>query len=157
MNTKMVLGLIWTLITKFQANASDVPAVRAKLEKLCGEPLANITTDFSDGSWSGGSGWEGELLDSCSSGIRLAKMINNKKPNLINPDALDASKGIDNVGNALHLLEQHFHMPHVLDAADLCADAPDEKAMVTFWPYVINALEGGSAFGDDDDGPRVFG
>ncbi len=32
------------------------------------------------------------------------------------------------VGNALYLLEHQFSMPHVLDAADIACENPDEKA-----------------------------
>jgi hypothetical protein len=68
-------------------------------------------------------------------------MIDKKKSGLINPASLDASRGVDNVGNALHLLETHFKMPHVMDAADIANNA-DAKAMATFLPFVVEALDG---------------
>lgn len=68
-------------------------------------------------------------------------MIDKKKPGLINPAGLDPSRGVDNVGNALHLLETHFGMPHVIDAVDVCTN-PDAKAMATFLPFVVEALDG---------------
>jgi hypothetical protein len=72
-------------------------------------------------------------------------MVDKKKPGLINPGSLDSSRGQDNVGNVLHLLESHFKMPHVIDAGDI-ANNPDAKAMATFLPFVVEALEGQTLF-----------
>ncbi len=144
MNTKPILGFVWSLIAKEQGasaggSGSADDALCEKLSALAGgAPVPNLTTAFSDG-------------------ILLAKMVDKKRPGLINPSALDASKGADNVGNALHLLETHFKMPHVVDASDIAVN-PDSKVMATFLPFVIEALEGTPAVGrgGQDDGPRVF-
>ncbi len=68
-------------------------------------------------------------------------MVDKKKSGLINPSSMDPSRGVDNVGNALHLLETHFKMPHVMDASDIANNA-DAKAMATFLPFVVEALDG---------------
>jgi hypothetical protein len=141
MNTKPILGFIWSLIAKEQASGgggSSEDALKEKLSALAGgAPVPNLTSAFSDG-------------------ILLAKMVDKKKSGLINPAALDASRGADNVGNALHLLETHFKMPHVVDAQDIASN-PDSKVMATFIPFLIEALEGTPAVGrQGDDGPRVF-
>ncbi len=141
MNTKPILGFIWSLIAKEQGasgGGSSEDALREKLSALAGgAPVPNLTSAFSDG-------------------VLLAKMVDKKRSGLINPASLDPSRGVDNVGNALHLLETHFKMPHVVDAQDI-ANNPDPKVMATFVPFLVEALEGTPAVGrGGDDGPRVF-
>lgn len=141
MNTKMVLGFIWTMITKYGVGGSQgSDELRQTLSRLAGgAPVANLTTAFSDG-------------------VLFAKMVDQKKKGLINPDSLDASRKVDNVGNALYLMEQHFGLAHVLDASDI-ANNPDEKAMAAFLPTVVEALEGrafAASPAHDDHAPKVF-
>ena len=130
--------MIWTLILHYQIgmldllnnNSGEKGNARDKIMQYCQDlvknfpvEVKNLTTSFSDG------------------GV-LACMCYAKKPESLDPNKILNNKEDKktNVEELLKLLEETFQVPHVLDTEDI-TEEPDEKAMMTFLSYVIQALE----------------
>ena len=119
-NLKLVLGLVWTLIQRYQlgigAQRDDSdskdgkkttkpkkkPSASAKKlllgwmnATLPGMGIRNLTTDWNDG-------------------IKLSALVDSMKPGLI-PDhaTLNPNNALPNTRNAMNLAEEHFGIPQV--------------------------------------------
>ena len=106
---KLILGLIWRLILKYQI-AVIHPNIQTSPRKvtprnillawfqavLPHHKITNFTSNWSDG-------------------INLSALVNYCKPSLI-PDhaSLDPSNTLENITNAMHLAKENFGIPQVL-------------------------------------------
>ena len=123
-NPKLILGLIWTLILRYQLGIGAIVEPEVPPEKgdkketpkpkkkqpsgsakklllgwlqatLPDENIKNITTNWNDG-------------------VRLSGLVNNLKPGLIpNHSTLDPNNALNNTRNAMDLAEEHFGIPQV--------------------------------------------
>lgn len=108
-----------TLFDKYQTE----DALRARLSELAGgAPVHDLT---------------GALAD----GLLLYRIIDRAKPGLVNPDT--AAGGADTLGNALFLLEQHFGVPHMLDAAEFARG--DARTMRIILSVLVEQLSVGTS------------
>ncbi len=119
-NLKLVLGLVWTLIQRYQLGIGAAqreepskpgdgkkptkkkPSASAKklllnwvTATLPDMEVKNLTTNWNDGT-------------------RLSALVDNLKPGLIpNHASLDPNNAIGNTRNAMDLAEEHFGIPQV--------------------------------------------
>lgn len=121
---KLIMGLIWTLILKYQIKFKPTAKVSAKkamvvwLQTMM--PAANITNLTSD--------WQ--------SGFALLSLIDNIKPGLIPPlSTLDPSKGLHNCTMAMKIAKNHLKIPQILAPEDICNLSIDEVSMMTYLSY----------------------
>ncbi|XP_070539365.1 filamin-A-like isoform X2 [Ptychodera flava] len=128
-NMKLILGLIWRLIQKYQMNSSGgsrtvkVPPkklmlmwVRAVLPDL---NIRNFSTDWNDG-------------------IALSGLIEYCEPGLI-PDwrSLDRSQRSENCTKAMNIAKAKFEIPLVLSPEDLSSEDIDELSGMTYLSYYM--------------------
>ncbi|XP_039289552.1 LOW QUALITY PROTEIN: spectrin alpha chain, non-erythrocytic 1-like [Nilaparvata lugens] len=131
-NRRLILGLIWTIILRFQIQeieidvdeeneSSEKKSAKDALLLWCqrktnGYPGVNIQ-DFS-GSW--------------RSGLGFNALIHAHRPDLINFNALVPTKHIDNLNNAFDIANSELGIPRLLDAEDVDTQRPDEKSVITY-------------------------
>ncbi|BFZ07506.1 hypothetical protein BsWGS_10543 [Bradybaena similaris] len=131
-NPRLILGLIWTIILRFQIqeifinvdeeqeNSEKKSAKDALLlwcqRKTAGYPGVNIQ-NFTN-SWRNGLGFNA--------------LIHAHRPDLINFDRLDPADHIGNLNNAFDIADKHLGIPKILDAEDVDVNRPDEKIIVTY-------------------------
>ena len=143
-NLKMVLGLLWTLISHYQvrnlgggdehSKSDNRKLVLGWINKIVGAlgfSVSNFTHDFQDGKV-------------------LAAIIYSYQPDLVDMDAIHQNEALENAELALSCLERHFDVPHIVDAQDI-VNSPDEKSMLTFLNEMIaklNDLEPSTASGE---------
>jgi len=124
-NTKLILGLIWTLILRFQIeeqNKEEGRSAKQSLMDWCTKvltPQGIIVTNFI-ASWSDGRAFCGLV-------------------NALEPDTVDLSICIkvfaeDNLKLAFDTAQNLFQIPQVLDAIDVI-DNPDELSIMTYVSY----------------------
>ncbi|KAM7385200.1 hypothetical protein PAMP_001295 [Pampus punctatissimus] len=136
-NHRLTLGLIWTIILRFQIQDISVETEDNKEKKsakdalllwcqmkTAGYPNVNIhnfTTSWRDG-------------------MAFNALIHKHRPDLIDFDKLKKSNAHYNLQNAFNLAEQHLGLTKLLDPEDISVDHPDEKSIIT---YVVldNAIE----------------
>ena len=132
-NLKMVLGLVWTLISHYHVQAGGIGAAgghggsaRAttldwarRMATASGQPVDNLSSDWQDGKV-------------------LCAIVHTLRPDLIDMDAVDNDSALNNLNLGLGVLEREFQVPHIVDAQDM-EDCVDEKSLITFLGEVMKA------------------
>lgn len=141
-NAKLTLGLIWTVILRFQIQDISVEALSAKealllwcQRKTHGYPNVNVQ-NFSN-SW--------------SNGLAFMALIHKHRPDLVNFDALDKNDNVGNLTKAFDICEKEFGIAKLLDVEDVNVDRPDERSVMTYvaalYHYFNTAKQEGVAAG----------
>jgi len=122
-NLKLILGLIWTLIRRFQIRStgrglSTKDAMLAWINtKIPEQKIQNFTTDWNDG-------------------IALCALVNRIKPGLIpNFATLSSSNKLENCTLGMKTAETHLEIPFLMDPEDLCHPNIDELSVMTYISY----------------------
>ncbi|GFY64113.1 spectrin beta chain, non-erythrocytic 5, partial [Trichonephila inaurata madagascariensis] len=131
-NPRLILGLIWTIILRFQiqeieidVNEDDESSEKKSAKdalllwcqrKTAGYPGVNIQ-DFHV-SWRNGLGFNA--------------LIHSHRPDLINYPALHNNSHIQNLNNAFDIAQKELGIPRLLDAEDVDINKPDEKSVITY-------------------------
>merc|ERR1719410_2377054 len=135
-NPRMILGLIWTIILRFQIQEieidvdDDETASGKKTEKKSAKEALLLwcqrrtngyqhvdIKDFSQ-SWQNGLGFNA--------------LIHHHRPDLINFTRLNKDAHLDNLRNAFDVAEKHLGIPQLLDPEDIDVSKPDEKSVLTY-------------------------
>ncbi|TKR87947.1 hypothetical protein L596_012272 [Steinernema carpocapsae] len=128
-NPRLTLGLIWTIILRFQIQDitfedEDNQETRSAKEalllwcqmKTAGYPNVNVrnfTTSWRDG-------------------LAFNALIHKHRPDLIEYDKLQKSNALFNLGNAFDTAEKELGLMKFLDPEDVNVDQPDEKSIITY-------------------------
>ncbi|XP_053986770.1 spectrin alpha chain isoform X1 [Hylaeus volcanicus] len=131
-NPRLILGLIWTIILRFQIqeieidvdeenDSSEKKSAKDALLLWCqrktnGYPGVNIQ-DFT-GSW--------------RSGLGFNALIHAHRPDLVDWSELQQNKHIDNLNYAFDVANSELGIPRLLDAEDVDTARPDEKSIITY-------------------------
>jgi len=121
-NKTLILGLIWTIILRFQIkDAFDLKSAKEVLLLWC----QMKTIKYSNVSIK-------DFTQSWRSGMAFNALIHAYRPDLIDYDELDPEEHIHNLNNAFDVASSKFGVPRLLDAEDIDLDKPDEKSIVTY-------------------------
>uniref|UniRef100_A0A669Q4I8 Spectrin beta chain n=1 Tax=Phasianus colchicus TaxID=9054 RepID=A0A669Q4I8_PHACC len=121
-NHRLTLGLIWTIILRFQVRINRL--YRAAVEVLyslcclCSGSYPNVNIHNFTTSW--------------RDGMAFNALIHKHRPDLIDFDKLKKSNAHYNLQNAFNLAEQHLGLTKLLDPEDISVDHPDEKSIITY-------------------------
>uniref|UniRef100_A0A3Q3FYM9 Spectrin beta chain n=1 Tax=Labrus bergylta TaxID=56723 RepID=A0A3Q3FYM9_9LABR len=108
-NHRLTLGLIWTIILRFQIQ--DI--------RFCSVVMyPNVNIHNFSTSW--------------RDGMAFNALIHKHRPDLIDFDKLKKSNAHYNLQNAFNLAEQHLGLTKLLDPEDISVDHPDEKSVITY-------------------------
>lgn len=128
-NPRLTLGLIWTIILRFQIqditieekDSSEIKSAKDALLLWCqmktaGYPNVNVrnfTTSWRDG-------------------LAFNALIHKHRPDLIDYNTLAKSNPTHNLNNAFNTAEEKLGLTRLLDAEDVNVDYPDEKSIMTY-------------------------
>ncbi|XP_021372144.1 filamin-B-like isoform X3 [Mizuhopecten yessoensis] len=124
-NLKLILGLIWHLILRYQIGKTKFPAKKLMLAWLravipeCG--ITNFTSCWNDG-------------------VALHALVNYCDPRIeeaTNWRYLSHSDSLNNCSNAMNLAKQHFDIPLVVRPEDLSSPDLDELSGMTYLSYFM--------------------
>uniref|UniRef100_A0A674J021 Spectrin beta chain n=1 Tax=Terrapene triunguis TaxID=2587831 RepID=A0A674J021_9SAUR len=128
-NHRLVLGLIWTIILRFQIEDIIVQTpegreTRSAKEalllwcqmKTAGYPHVNVTNFTS--SW--------------KDGLAFNALIHKHRPDLINFKNLEHSNARHNLEHAFSVAERQLGITQLLDPEDVFTENPDEKSIITY-------------------------
>jgi hypothetical protein len=110
-NTKMTLGLIWTIILRFAIQNIEVETSTAKEGLLlwCQRktaPYKNVNVQNFHSSW--------------KDGLAFCALIHRHRPELIDYNSLSRNDPVKNLNLAFEVAEQHLNIPKMLDAEGKC-------------------------------------
>ncbi|XP_054089626.1 filamin-C isoform X2 [Zeugodacus cucurbitae] len=122
-NVKLILGLIWSLIVRYQIGRSKFPPRKLMLAWLQAAlpecKISNLTTDW-------------------NSGVNLAALLDYCQPGLFpHWRSLDPKESVQNCTNAMNLAQSKFGVPRVLEPAYLASPWLDELSGMTYLSYFM--------------------
>lgn len=128
-NPSLNLGLIWTIILRFQIQDITIEQVDNKETKSAKDALLlwcqmktagyhnvnirNFTTSWRDG-------------------LAFNAIIHKHRPDLIQFDKLAKNNPIYNLNNSFNVAEDKLGLTKLLDAEDIFVEHPDEKSIITY-------------------------
>ncbi|NXH18808.1 SPTB1 protein, partial [Bucco capensis] len=125
-NHRLVLGLIWTIILRFEMDIlppdgqKTLSACEALLlwcqMKTAGYPHVNVTNFTS--SW--------------KDGLAFNALIHKHRPELVDFQNLTKSNARHNLEHAFSVAERHLGIKPLLDPEDVFTENPDEKSITTY-------------------------
>ena len=128
-NARLTLGLIWTIILRFQIQEIEVPEEEGEKTRSAKDALLlwcqiktagyhnvnvrNFTTSWRDG-------------------LAFNAIIHKHRADLIQYEKLSKSNAMYNLNNAFETAEKEFGLVKLLDPEDVCVETPDEKSIITY-------------------------
>ncbi|XP_017077834.1 filamin-A isoform X2 [Drosophila eugracilis] len=122
-NIKLILGLIWSLIVRYQIGRSKFPPRKLMLAWLQAAlpdcRITNLTTDW-------------------NSGVNLAALLDYCQPGLFpHWRSLDPNQSVRNCTQAMDLAQREFGVPKVLEPEYLASPWLDELSGMTYLSYFM--------------------
>jgi len=131
-NIKLILGMIWTIIQRFQLNDISEEELSAKEALLlwCKKKTAgyrDCKVDNFHTSW--------------QDGMAFLALIHKHRPELVDYDNLKKENAKENLQLAFDIAEQHLGIAKLLDVEDIVdVPRPDEHSMITYIAQFYHAF-----------------
>ncbi|XP_045137790.1 spectrin beta chain, non-erythrocytic 1-like isoform X9 [Portunus trituberculatus] len=131
-NPRLILGLIWTIILRFQIQEIeiDVDEENESSEKKSAKDALLLWCQRKT------AGYRGVQIEDFSrswrDGLGFNALIHAHRPDIIDYNSLIQKNHIDNLNNAFTVAETHLGIASILDAEDVDTNKPDEKSIITY-------------------------
>ncbi|XP_071454610.1 spectrin beta chain, non-erythrocytic 5 isoform X3 [Hetaerina americana] len=131
-NPRLILGLIWTIILRFQIQEIeiDVDEENESSEKKSAKDALLLWCQRKT------SGYNGvniqDFTGSWRSGLGFNALIHAHRPDLIDYQSLVPSRHMENLNRAFDVAQEELGIPKLLDAEDVDTNRPDEKSIITY-------------------------
>uniref|UniRef100_A0A6Q2Z5V4 Spectrin beta chain n=1 Tax=Esox lucius TaxID=8010 RepID=A0A6Q2Z5V4_ESOLU len=129
-NHRLTLGLIWTIILRFQIQDISVETDGDNKEKRSAKDALLLWCQMKT------AGYPNVNIHNFSTswrdGMAFNALIHKHRPDLIDFEKLKKSNAHHNLQNAFNLAEQHLGLTKLLDPEDISVDHPDEKSVITY-------------------------
>lgn len=128
-NPRLTLGLIWTIILRFQIRDIRMELEGTKETKSAEDALL-FWCKLATNNYKGvnvqnfGNSWK--------DGLAFNAILHKYRPDLIQFDKLSNQNPIHNLNNAFDIAEKEFGLSKLLDAEDVYTSNPDEKSIITY-------------------------
>eukprot|EP01126_Amoeba_proteus_P013660 TRINITY_DN1585_c0_g1_i4.p1 TRINITY_DN1585_c0_g1~~TRINITY_DN1585_c0_g1_i4.p1 ORF type:complete len:1109 (-),score=323.00 TRINITY_DN1585_c0_g1_i4:135-3389(-) len=137
--TSLILGLIWTLILKYQIVTPDdddgeARSLKNALLAWCNSvlnPQGVVVANFNK-SWQDGRAFCG--------------LVNALEPGTFNLEERTPEQALENLSSSFDIAFEKFQIPKMLDPEDVVSD-PDELSIMTYVSYYRGFLQKNTAFG----------
>ncbi|XP_045489789.1 spectrin beta chain, non-erythrocytic 1 isoform X1 [Pieris rapae] len=131
-NPRLILGLIWTIILRFQIQEIeiDVDEENESSEKKSAKDALLLWCQRKT------SGYHGvhihNFTDSWRSGLGFNALIHAHRPDLFRWTEVPTSEPVETLNHAFDVAHNHLGIPKLLDAEDVDTTRPDEKSVMTY-------------------------
>jgi len=123
-NAKMILGLIWTVILRFQIQDISEEELSAKEALLLW--VQKKTKGYKDVNVQ-------NFHMSFQDGLAFCALIHKHRPDLLDYDSLSKENKLENLELAFDVAEKHLGIAKILDAKDIVdLPKPDERSIMTY-------------------------
>ncbi|XP_016063830.1 PREDICTED: spectrin beta chain, non-erythrocytic 2 [Miniopterus natalensis] len=128
-NHRLTLGLVWTIILRFQIQDISVETEDNKEKKSAKDALllwcqmktagySNVNVHNFTTSW--------------RDGLAFNAIVHKHRPDLLDFESLKKCNAHYNLQNAFNLAEKELGLTKLLDPEDVNVDQPDEKSIITY-------------------------
>ncbi|XP_063699935.1 spectrin beta chain, non-erythrocytic 5 isoform X3 [Culicoides brevitarsis] len=131
-NPRLILGLIWTIILRFQIQEIeiDVDEEDESSEKKSAKDALLLWCQRKT------YGYQGvhiqDFTNSWRSGLGFNALIHSHRPDLFDYSQLQPGRNIENLNHAFDVASTELGIPRLLDAEDIDTTRPDEKSVLTY-------------------------
>jgi len=131
-NPRLILGLIWTIILRFQIQEIEIEVdeENESSEKKSAKDALLLWCQRKTNGYSGVN--IQDFTGSWRNGLGFNALIHAHRPDLIDYKALQPSHHIENLNNAFDVANNELGIPRLLDAEDVDQARPDEKSVITY-------------------------
>ncbi|XP_037933014.1 spectrin beta chain, non-erythrocytic 5 isoform X1 [Teleopsis dalmanni] len=133
-NPRLILGLIWTIILRFQIQEIeiDVDEENESSEKRSAKDALLLWCQRKTHGYPGVN--IQDFTSSWRSGLGFNALIHSHRPDLFEYSTIVNSKNsnIDNLNHAFDVAATELGIPSLLDAEDIDSARPDEKSILTY-------------------------
>ncbi|XP_037069817.1 spectrin beta chain, non-erythrocytic 1-like [Pollicipes pollicipes] len=131
-NPRLILGLIWTIILRFQIEVIDIDIdeTNESSEKKSAKDALLLWCQRKTAGYKGVQ--INDFSSSWRSGMGFNALIHAHRPDLIDYDALQPGRHLDNLNNAFEWPRRTWASTGLLDAEDIDVNKPDEKSVMTY-------------------------
>ena len=122
---KLILGLIWTIISRISISESISPEYTSLREELL-RWVRKVTQTYHNVD-------ERNFTSSWKDGLAFNALIHRFRPELVEYDKLTGENGFKNCESAFNIARDSLDIPKLLDPEDVSdAPIPDEKSIITY-------------------------
>uniref|UniRef100_W4VRA2 Putative karst n=1 Tax=Corethrella appendiculata TaxID=1370023 RepID=W4VRA2_9DIPT len=131
-NPRLILGLIWTIILRFQIQEIeiDVDEENESSEKKSAKDALLLWCQRKT------HGYQyvhiSDFTNSWRSGLGFNALIHSHRPDLFDYSTLSPGRNIENLNHAFDVADRDLGIPRLLDAEDIDTQRPDEKSILTY-------------------------
>ncbi|KAJ2939554.1 hypothetical protein O0L34_g6386 [Tuta absoluta] len=131
-NPRLILGLVWTIILRFQIQEIeiDVDEENESSEKKSAKDALLLWCQRKT------SGYHGvhihNFTDSWRSGLGFNALIHAHRPDLFRWSEVPVTEHVETLNHAFDVAHKNLGIPKLLDAEDVDTTRPDEKSVMTY-------------------------
>uniref|UniRef100_A0A2H8TMG3 Spectrin beta chain, brain 4 n=1 Tax=Melanaphis sacchari TaxID=742174 RepID=A0A2H8TMG3_9HEMI len=131
-NPRLILGLIWTIILRFQIQEIeiDVDEENESSEKKSAKDALLLWCQRKTNGYKGVN--IQDFTSSWRNGLGFNALIHSHRPDLLDFPSLEKNTNIDNLNIAFDVANNELGIPRLLDAEDVDINRPDEKSVITY-------------------------
>ncbi|VDL98418.1 unnamed protein product [Schistocephalus solidus] len=128
-NQRLTLGLIWTIILRFQIQDIIVEEYQTS-ETRCAKDALLLWCQMKTAGYNNVN--VRNFTTSWRDGLAFNALIHKHRPDLIDYAKLSKASPLQNLQNAFSVAEEKLGITPLLDPADVCVEQPDEKSIITY-------------------------
>ncbi|KAG9510173.1 Spectrin beta chain, partial [Fragariocoptes setiger] len=128
-NPRLTLGLIWTIILRFQIQDITIEEIDNQETKSAKDALL-LWAQMKTAGYSNVN--VKNFTNSWKDGLAFNAIIHKHRPDLIQYEKLSKADPIKNLNNAFQVAEEKLGLARLLDAEDVFTDNLDEKSIITY-------------------------
>ncbi|TPP60271.1 Spectrin beta chain [Fasciola gigantica] len=126
---RLTLGLIWTIILRFQIQDIIVEEYQTS-ETRCAKDALLLWCQMKTAGYHNVN--VRNFTTSWRDGLAFNALIHKHRPDLIDYASLSKAEPMKNLSNAFNVAEEKLHLIPLLEPSDVCVEQPDEKSIITY-------------------------